>query len=171
MALVSAGFFLTVTLADAGGNKSTLQYDLQSDTLGDAATDAATILAELAPITDAVVVSYRIGEKFSEDTTFYAVTGVEIENIASVVARIDAAQEKFATLKIPAPNVGIFQAANGSGYNQVDGGDADLIAYLNLFQTGANGGVANVSDGENLVSPGTAGNVRGKRIHRKSRKG
>lgn len=171
MALVSAGFFLTVTLADAGGNKSTLQYDLQSADIATAQTDAATILAELDPLTDAVPVAYRIGQAFKEDTTFFAATGVEIENIASVVARIDAVGEKYAQFKVPAPNVGIFQAANGSGYNVVDGGNADLVAYLNLFQTAGNGGIAFVSDGENLVSPGTAGNVKGKRIHRKSRKG
>jgi hypothetical protein len=130
----------------------------------DAATDAATIMAELGPVTDAAIVGYALGEKFEEDTTFYG--SGEIENLASISARVDANEQKFATVKIPAPADGIFIAASGPDYNVVDPADADLVAYLNLFTT-----EATLSDGESLLSPGTAGNVTGRRIHRGSRKG
>lgn len=169
MALVSAGFFLTVDIADSGGNKSRLSYSLTSADLATAVTDVATILAELDPVTDGVVTGYRFGEAYAEDTAFFAVAGVQIENIASIVARIDAPMAKYANIKIPAPAPGIFQAANGPLSNEIDPADTDLVAYLNLFETA--GGVVTLSDGETLVSPGTAGNVKGKRIHRRSRKG
>lgn len=167
MALASVGFFLSVTLSDQGGNRSTLRYELSSATMAEAVTDAATVLAELGPVTDAAIVGYSVGEKFEEDTSLFG-TG-EIENIASVVARIDSAEQKYATVKIPAAADGIFKAASGPDYNVVDAADADLVAYLNLWETTA--GVATLSDGETLEDPGTAGNVVGKRIHRGSRRG
>lgn len=166
MALASVGFFLTVTLSDQGGNRSTLRYDLNSIDIATALTDAATVLAELDPITDAAIVAYSVGQKYEEDTSAFGLG--EVENIASIVARIDSAEQKYATIKIPAPADGIFKAAAGPDYNVVDASDADLVAYLNLFATA---GVATLSDGETLDSPGTAGNVVGKRIHRGSRKG
>lgn len=166
MALASVGWYLSVVLADNGGNKSTLRYDLTAADAATAATDASTIMTELGPVTDAAIVGYSLGERFEEDTTFYG--SGEIENIASISARIDSADQKWATIKIPAPAAGIFKAASGPDYNLVDVADADLVAYLNLFATGNE---ALLSDGEALVSPGTAGNVTGKRIHRGSRRG
>ena len=166
MALNSVGWYLHVTLADQGGNKSTVRYDLTAVDAATAAADAATIMAELAPVTDAAIVGYALGEKFEEDAAFYG-TG-EIENLATISARIDANEQKFATIKIPAPAAGIFKAASGADYNVVDVADADLVAYLNLFATGEQ---VLLSDGEALLSPGTAGNVTGRRTHRGSSKG
>lgn len=166
MALGSTGFYLNVSLSDTGGNKSVLRYDLTAADFATAETDAATILAALNAVTDAAVVSYSLGEGFEEDTTYFG--SGEVENVAIISARIDTTEAKEAILRIPAPNVGIFKAASGPDYNIVDAADVALVAYLNLFATGNE---ALVSDGEALLSPGTAGNVQGKRIHRKSRKG
>jgi hypothetical protein len=169
MALVSTGYFANVTVTDSGGNDSTLRYSLVSEDLATALTDTGTIVAALNAITDGVVTSYSVGEKYEEDSAFLAAEGVQCENIAVISARINAAEEKFAQLRIPAPNIGIFQAATGKNSNKVDPADSALVAYLNLFV--ASSGVCELSDGENLLSPGTAGNVDGKRIHRASRKG
>lgn len=166
MALVSTGWYLNVTLSDQGGNKSVLKYDLTAANATDAATDAATILAALAAVTDAAISGYALGEGFEDEAALYG-TG-EVENVALVSAKIDTDEVKWATFRIPAPADGIFKASSGPGYNVVDAADTDLVAYANLFATGAE---CLISDGEALDSPGTAGNLYGKRIHRKSRKG
>jgi hypothetical protein len=170
MSLVTQGFKLTVTLVDSGGNKSTLRYELTAETFADATTDTATILAALNAVTDAVIVSYHLGEVFEEDAVSYAAEGVQVENVASIVARISTGDslEKWTTIRIPAPNIGIFQAATGKLSNQVDAADAALITYLETWESG---GEATISDGEVLADASTSGNVYGKRIHRASRKG
>lgn len=167
MALVSQGFSLSVTLSDQGGNKSTLKYDLVAADFATAVTAAATVIAALDAVTDAAIVAYSLAERFEEDTSAFGLG--EVENVASIVARIDAAEQKYATIRIPAPVDGIFQAASGPLYNVVDPADVALVAYLDIWDS--TGGVANLSDGEKLVDPGTAGNVTGKRIHRGSRRG
>jgi hypothetical protein len=169
MALASTGYFANVVVVDSGGNKSTLRYKLTEAAVpADAIADAATLVAALNGVTDGVVLSYTVGEGFEEDATFFAAEGVNIENVALITAKVDNAELKYANLKIPAPNVGIFIAATGPNSNVVDPADATLQTYLTQFATG---GIAYVSDGEALESPGTAGNVKGKRIHRGSRKG
>jgi hypothetical protein len=169
MALVSKGYFSNITVTDSGGNDSTLRYALVSEDLPTALTDTATIIAALNAITDGVITGYSVGERYEEDSAFFAAEGVQAENVAIITARIDATGEKWANLRVPAPNVGIFQAATGKKSNVVDPTDSALVTYLNLFV--ASTGICTLSDGENLLSPGTAGNVDGKRIHRGSRKG
>lgn len=168
MALASTGFYANMVVADAAGNKSTLRYKLTSLAIADAVTDAAAIATALNGVTDGVIVSYTVGEGYEEDTSFFAAAGVEIENVALITAKIDNAEFKYANLKIPAPNVGIFIDSTGPNANVVDPADVALQAYLTLFQTGE---TCFLSDGEALESVGTAGNVKGKRIHRGSRKG
>jgi hypothetical protein len=169
MSLASVGFYANITVADMEGNKSTLRYKLTSADAAAAVTDAATIITALNAITDGVIVGYSVGEQFDENAAWFAAQGVHVENVALISARIDDAQEKYAQLRIPAPAQGIFQALTGKKAKVVDPTDADLVAYLNLFV--ATTGVATLSDGENLLSPGTAGNVEGKRIHRANRNG
>jgi hypothetical protein len=169
MALVSTGFFANMTVTDSGGNNSNLRYNLASADIETAVTDAGTLVTVLNAITDGVITGYSVGEMYEEDSAFLAAEGVQVENVAIVSARIAAAEEKWAQLRIPAPNIGIFQAATGKKSNVVDPADSALVSYLNLFV--ATTGICTISDGENLLSPGTAGNVDGKRIHRASRKG
>jgi len=168
MGLVTKGYFANMTVVDSGGNKATLRYALASATIADALTDAATLISTLNAVTDGVIVSYTVGEAYEEDSVFFAAAGVHVENVALISAKIDDPEIKYASLRIPAPADGIFLAASGPNYNRVDPADAGLVAYLNNFATA---GIATISDGEVLESPGTAGNVTGKRIHRGSRMG
>jgi len=164
MALVSTGFFCSVTIVDASGvNKSNLQFDIADE------ADAATIATRLTALTSGLVQSYRVGEKFEEDTLVVGTAGSEIENVALISARIDNPAEKYAQLRIPAPVDGLFNATTGSGRNIVNPAFAALQTYLGSFVTTT--GIATLSDGETLLAPATAGNVTGKRIHRASRKG
>jgi hypothetical protein len=169
MALVTKGYFLNVTLVDSSGeNKATLRYDVVAADFTELATNVATVLSALNAVTDAVIIGYSFGEKFGENSSFVAAEGVEVENIASVSSRIDAIQEKWATLKIPAPVIGIFETATGTGRNRIDPTDTDLLTYLGLFVTTT--GICQLSDNETLLVPGAA-NTKGRRTHRSSRKG
>jgi hypothetical protein len=162
MTLISDGYGLSVVLKDTGGNPTTMAYDLTAATAAAAETDALAIIAVLNPITDAEIVSYRVWHKFIEDS-FSLPGAAEVEKKASIIALIDGESEKTCNVKVPAPNVGIFQGAEGEAFNLVDIADTALLAYLLVFQTA---GEATVSDGEVMGDP-----LKGKRITVGSRKG
>jgi len=147
MALVSTGWRLTVTLNDTSGSSSTLTFDLVAADQLTASTDAATILTALGNVTDSVVGQYFLGEVFAEDALTLP-ANAENAIKASVSLYLEGAGQKRANLKIPAPNIGLFTATSGPGYNVVDGADTALEAYIDLFQT--TGGVATISDGETV---------------------
>lgn len=174
MALVTKGTFLNVTLADAGGNKSTLQFgldyaDLAALSTGVTAGDITGILADVNAVTDATVVGYTVGQAFAEDATFYGAAGSEVENNALIVAKVDGSTPgKTVSLRVPAPAAGIFLGTTGDDQRTVDTADADILAYLANF---ASTGHITVSDGESIVDPTTSGSWKGKRIHRGSRNG
>lgn len=166
MTMQSQGFRLTVTLVDQGGNKSIQRFPLTGGDFATAVAQSTTIRSALAAITGLVEAGYSVADVYEEDDTVFGTA--EAENVALISARIDDTSLKYATIKIPGPVDGIFQDTAGPLYNVVDPSDADLQTYLAVFETGAQ---ALVSDGEALLDVSTAGNVTGKRIHRKSRKG
>lgn len=163
MAIVSAGWWMTVALKDNGGNETSRTYQLVAADAAAADTASTAILAALANVTDAVVVSTSTYERFVNDAFAYPASGVENENLALLDFSIVDHPEKSATLTIPAPKPTIFNTTSGPGANIVDVADAAVIAYANLFKTG---GSALISDGE--VADALNG---GRRIHRKSTHG
>lgn len=163
MALVSDGFSLTVQLKDTGDNSTTRTYELTAATAAAAATDAATIMADLDALTNAVIVGYTIGERFVEDALTLP-TSAEVENCAEISAYIVGSPTKTATVNIPAPVPGIFVGTSGKNFNIVDTSDTLVQNFLAHF---GNAGEATLSDGE-IINPTTAS---GKRIHKKSRRG
>lgn len=175
MALVSDGFGLNVTLVDASGvNKSTLRFPLDyadwaAFNTGVGAGEIDTILNIIGQVTDATILGYTVGQSFVEDTDSVGAAGSEVENVALITCLIDGYVNKYATLRIPAPTDGIFLAATGPNRNIVDVDDAAVQAYLSLFENGT--GYCTISDGEYVADPTVAGNAKGKRIHRGSRKG
>lgn len=167
MAIASEGFFGTLTVIDNGGNTSTLTFDLTAATVGAAVTDMGTIATRLAAVTDAEIKGYTVGEKFAEQALSLPAGGVQVENTAVIAAKIAGSLTKTATIRIPAPVAGVFVGSSGAAANQVDPNDADLGTYLGTFTSG---GLATVSDGE-VIDTVSAANVKGKRVHRASRKG
>lgn len=163
MALVTNGWWLFVALKDNGGNETTRQYALTGADAAEAALDRTAILAALTNVTDAVIVSYYVYERFVNDAFAYPPSGVEIEDLALLDFDIVDHPEKSATLTIPAPKPAIFNATSGPGANIVNTGNAAVIAYAALFKTG---GSATISDGETADTL-----IGGKRIHRKSSRG
>lgn len=172
MAIVSKGTFLNVTLADAAGNKSNLRFALDFadlDALNTGAASITAILAALDAVTDANVIAYSMGQDFAEDAVFYGTPGSEVENVALITARVDGVvPAKFTTIRVPAPNDGVFLGTVGENRNMVDTADAAMRTYLGLFTSA---GHITVSDGERIEDPTAAGTWKGKRIHRGSRNG
>ncbi|GAI02499.1 unnamed protein product [marine sediment metagenome] len=162
MALVTDGYELSIVIKDTGNNATVKKYELTAVTAAAAETDALAIIAVLNPVTEGTISSYRVSHKFQEDD-FSFPAAAAIEQKASIVALIDGEAVKTCTEKIPSPDVGIMQGADGEAFNLVDIADTALLAYLLVFQTG---GEATISDGEVMGAP-----LRGKRITVGSRKG
>lgn len=148
MALVSQGWELVVTLMDSGLNRSTKTFELNNPADATAAAAAAsTLLTRLNAVTDAEIVGYRLAEVFAEDAVSTPGASVQLEAQALITVGLASSPLKTASIVIPAPNAGIFQAATGAGQNIVDLTDSALVTYLNSFATG---GLALVSDGEEV---------------------
>lgn len=163
MAFISGGFWSSIAMADNGGNVTTKTYELDAADSAEAATNHAAVLAALTNVTDARIISHYWYEKLVQDTPTLPGAGVQIEDMALLTFEIAGNPLKSATHTIPAPKIGIFSAASGSGANVVDLANVAVVAYRSLFQ----------SAGECFISDGEKAQVlkSGKRIHRKSRSG
>lgn len=171
MALTEAGdyggFELHVVLTDSSGvDVSKVVYKLIAADYAAAVAAKTTILTRLATVSDAVVKGYSIIQRFVESALALP-ANVEIENRASISARITGDPTKTANVVIPAANIGIFQNGTGSGRNKVDVVDSNLLTYLATWQL--TGGLAVLSDGEFLDDTNVI--VEGKRNHRHSSDG
>jgi hypothetical protein len=158
-----------VTLVDYNGDKGTLRLDLHDSALADIATglaDYLTAIGHLAAISDAKIVSAFIGSEYTD--TGYGTAGSEVEEQAVISTKLLTAG-KYGVLRVPAPKSGIFLAGPGKDANTVDVGDADLLTWLGDFYA-AGGAKFKTSDGETIANPATAGNFKGRRVFRHSRK-
>jgi len=152
-----------VTLADTGDNRTNRTYDLVEAAYADAAADAAALVALLGAITDATIVGYGLKQKFLENA-FTLPGNAEVENQAFFAGKVNGDPTDSAILSVPAPSAAIFTSASGPGYNIVDMGNTDVVAWVAIFDTG---GTAQLSDGETW----DAATVSGKRRHVKSFRG
>lgn len=168
MAITSKGFYCDVNARDSDGDVINMRYKLNSADAEEAATDAGTIVAAIAGVSDLAIHGYRVGELFEDETVLFAAAGVEAEKQALITARIDANTLKFASLRIPAPKAALFKATTGPASKEVKTDLAALQAYLTMFATA---GICQISEGEALLSPGTEGNVKGHKMHRGNRDG
>lgn len=169
MALTSAGFVVTVVLVDSGENESKMRFYFRStdfDTIR--AFAVGTLATNLGAVTGSVIKSIHISESVDEDA-FALPAGVENENRALIVGRLDDNGTK--NIFIPGAADGVFVAATGSDRNVVDSTDADLLAFLSMWQQVSAPGdsVLTLSDGQELHP--TSPIKSGKRTHRASRKG
>lgn len=164
MALVAAGFRLTVQLKDTSASTSVLQYELQGADYAAASANAAIILTALDAVTNSNVAQYQVSAVFVENA-FALPVSAENAVKAEVNGIVSGAPNKTAQFRIPAPSISIFSSSTGAGYNIVDLDSANLQAYAQIFEVG---GQAYISDGENLAD--VSGNLTsGKRITVKSR--
>lgn len=162
MALVSRGWWLTVTLADNGDNRCTKTYQLRGADEITAQADATAIRAALNAITNAIVVSYSVSNRYEEDAISFPGAGVEIEDKLSMTCLLTSGSKK-ANLKVPAPVIGAFVAPTGPSANICDITSSEVADYAGLFGIA---GHAYISDGEDLDQL-----LSGKRVSAKSNKG
>lgn len=165
MALVQESFWLNIEMRDSGNNVTSKTFQMTAATAANALTDAAAIIPLWKAITDAEVLSYSVSGRFVEDAPVIPAAGVHIENLAEVIVQLEGYATKKATLTIPAPKAGIFTGVTGDNSNVVDTADGDLVAFVAQFTT--------IGDNTLLISDGehADGIVRGRRVHRKSRRG
>ena len=159
MALVSTGYWMTVTIADAGAQTSTITFQMTAPDAATADTDAVAILANTNAITDGVIVGYSIQQRFEENAIVYPSGGEEVQNKVSFTFLL-AGRNKRANRKVPAPTIGIFDDISGPGRNVVDTTDANVVAFATMFEAGNE---CLLSDGESVDRL-----LSGKRIHAKS---
>lgn len=167
MALVQQGYTVNITVADSAGDRASRSYGVLGATIADALTNAQSIVAEFDPLTEGVILGWTLCVRFVEDAFTYPAGGVEVENQAEILGRIANVPNKSAAFNVPAAAGGIFVGTTGPNRNIVDGADADVLAFLALFDE--TGGIATISDGEQLDD--AAPFVSGKRVHAKSRLG
>ena len=163
MPLVDVGYFLTVTLADNGGNKITKKYQLRALNSIQANLDAPIVVGLLDAVTNSLITDWSLSHRFSEDTFVYPPAGIENEDKASVTVQLTGAGNGKANFKIPAPVIGIFQNAIGPGANIVDVTDVALQAYSATFSAA---GECYISDGEDMLFMDS-----GKRVSAKNNNG
>lgn len=113
---------------------------------------------------------------FEDDPTTDATNG-EVEERAEIDCKLilsgsGPGQTKSATISIPAPVPAMFQAASGPLYNVVEPTYAPLQSFLAEYEAGLGiAGSGTLSDYQTIADPTVPGNIEGKRIHKKSRKG
>jgi len=148
MALASGGWWVYVTVADHGDNRSTLSYQCDPVLVVDGITAqaaAAAIVADLDALTNSIIVGYRVEEVYYNDSIALPADGIENENKASITYSIDGTNKK-GNFKIPAPISTLFGTTGGAA-NQVNTALAALQSYADNFRTA---GEFVISDGEKL---------------------
>lgn len=157
MAIVNAGFLLTITLGAKNDATRTVNYELTAADYAAAVTQYTAISALLLAVSAGAIRGYNILARAVEDA-YVRPTSDEAESRDT--ARITAynANNPFKKVNfgIPMPKLAIFKATAGELMDEVDIADADLIAYKNIWDETT--GYAKISDGEYI------GNLlRGKR--------
>jgi hypothetical protein len=160
MALVTNGFWMTVTLLDAANVPSTLEYQLRAADMAAALTAATEIIGDLVPLTQSKIKAYQVGERYVEDAFTPAAAGANNKIKGLVTGLIDGEPSKSAVFAIPAPVDAIFGTPGTKGYNIIDLANALITDYSNDFRAA---GQAYISDGEDL---GTL--TEGRRVTRAS---
>lgn len=164
MALAAKPVEVTVTLVDKLGKKSIMRFSMQAgvDHAANLA-NAAAVVAALGAVTYSTIAGYSVNYPFAENAFALPAetTGLNAQ-YALIVNRVDATEEKWATMKVPNPDRGIFIATTGSNAGKLDPSDAAVIAYVGLFVDGAE---AYISDGEFLLAA-SQDNTKGKLVTR-----
>lgn len=159
-------FVVSLSFVDSGVNTTEKSYALQGADLAAAALNANQFVTKYALLTKARIKGYTVSQRFIDDAFAIPTNGAEIENQALITVRLTTSPLKSASLTIPAPVDAIFTGGPGSeNYNVVLLTQADLVAWLTSFNVG---GDVMLSDGEFMA---VGGQLRGRRIHRKSRRG
>jgi len=138
MALVAAGYGLSVTLRDKIGNESTKIYELIGADNTAALANAVIIITALKGLSKAEVLNYQVLEKFTENDVQVPTSDMPISTIVSATTALTTAGKK-ANWAVPMP-----EDAAMSG-NDLIIANGLVTAYQDIFTAS---GQATLSDGE-----------------------
>lgn len=140
---MSGSFFGSVVLRGANAKTSTLKFELGTTAdfgglsdeadFGSAQNALNQIVGALDAVTDAVIATKNIIFVDGDDLDSAIPTSGDVFERAAVVTfleEIPDVPQKYHTLNIPAPVIGLFMAANGELRDKVDPSDADLQQYI-----------------------------------------
>lgn len=146
MALVAQPYKLNVVLGCKNDKTMSVNYNLTATDESVALTQRGVILTALGNVSAGVVKQTSLILKHEEDA-YARPTSADAEygDSATLTTNIVDLPTKTANIRIPMPKSDIFEDTVGVLMDQVDTGDAAVIAYHGLFTST---GVATISDGE-----------------------
>lgn len=149
-ALVAAPFEASVILGSKNDKTRTLRLKGNAGitTYDEMVTALVAFLTDLTGVSAGVVKSYTItGRAIENAYTRPTDSDAEWRDTALIVTEVDDQPLKTANIQIPMPKIGIFRGTEGVLMDEIDTGDAALIAYIDNFRPG---GSFTVSDGEQV---------------------
>lgn len=168
MALVSNGWWMTLTVADNGNNRGSYDFQMDPATVTDSITAlaaAAALITDIDAISNGVIAAYSVAERYREDSLVLPPSGVELNTKASLsLAKVSDGLTGNFKLSMPSPAVGVvFVNDSGGGANTVQTNSVLLNAFLDNFRVGGDF-LWNDGDKMGLL-------LKGKRIGAKSNNG
>lgn len=148
MALVAGRWKLSMDTIDGGGKISTQTRVLVAADAAEAAAAATAHMTLFLAVTDCKIISYIVGQQYSENA-LGALPAVTVQNAIQAVisASIIDQPQKFTSLSIPGPKIGVFAGTSGRNSNIVNVQALIVTNYLDDFTAA---GHCFISDGEHL---------------------
>jgi hypothetical protein len=162
--------YVRLTLLDDANKVSRKTYGFIPPALeADQITAIEALITDFAAVSALTVPAYSLTKLIGDDTiTTPTDPKAEGEMMALLLANISGQAGKRDNIAIRGPVDGIFTGVLGtSGYDVVDVADADLLAYIGLFQPAS--ASLRFSDGEQVAAASPL--VRGFRTSRADRRG
>lgn len=164
-------FVLMVKLQDVNGELTSKRFELNGY-LGvtidlswqSAFSDATDLLAALDNVTGCQIVGASLNAALENDNIFNSyknapVAGSDVTDLAKLtVAIVSNDTLKTAPMVIPSPVIGIFMGASGVSAHIVDITDANLLTYVQQFESQPGGG-PNISDNETVDTDQGSGGI------------
>lgn len=132
---------VTLKLRDSFGRETTKRIETNETVLSDAETAVATLLTDLAAITDLECIGSVYSSKKAADT--FAGAGTSNVDVGATFSVLTGTGKR-ASHKVPG-----FPLSKVEAGGTIDVTDVDVAAYFALFETG---GSLRLSDGEYIVS-------------------
>jgi len=145
-------------LGDLAAEGTIDQQFLEANVRRQALASAMLVITNATPNDGGVVYVDAAFVAGAGDLTEKALINVWAQNVEDATDVLAISQ-----IYIPAPKVGIFLAASGKNYNNIDMNDADLQVYIDALSVNAK-----ISDGETIdTAAGINGMDSGRRVTRK----
>jgi hypothetical protein len=116
-----------------------------SDAWSDLVAIRDGLITKLSAVMNGIVFRVKVVVSEQEDAVVQSSADCLVTDIASIVTNMSTLG-KTGNLQIPTPKPAIFQGLDGKELNLIDKTDADLLAYIALFQL--TGATFSMSDGE-----------------------